>query len=271
MTKAIRRLEESLGGRLFERSKTQVQLTSLGQTMLPNFRQIFDNAMQAREQARRFVSGNAEQVRVGVMCTIEFPQLLPGFNQSQSGRGEVSLSFHEGNLESLTESLDQGDVDLGVMCSPWDIPKRFAVTPLYREDYVVAFGDDHRFNGRQAVALAELNRERYCERIHCEFTVYIERLLTARGVNLEVVQQSAREDWIQAMVRANFGISFMPQSIAEAAGLAYVHAADVTIVREVKLLCQAERPITAAQQSVIDSLKGYRWSQGKLFGGAEVN
>ena len=63
----------------------------------------------------------------------------------------------------------------------------------------------------------------------------------------------------------------MPQSIAEAAGLAYVHAADVTIVREVKLLCRAERPITAAQPSVIDSLKGYRWSQGKLFGGAEVN
>ena len=52
----------------------------------------------------------------------------------------------------------------------------------------------------------------------------------------------------------------MPQSIAEAAGLAYVHAADVTIVREVKLLSQAERQITAAQQSVINSLKGYRWS-----------
>ena len=176
-------------------SKTQVQMTRLGQTMLPTFRQIFDHAMQAREQARRHVSGHAEQVRVGVMCTIEFPQqLLPGFNQSQSGRSQVSLSFHEGNLESLTDSLDRGDVDLCVMCSPWDIPKRFVVTPLYREDYVVAFGDDHRFNGRQAVALAELNRERNCERTQFEFTVYIERLLTARGVNLEVVQQSARED-----------------------------------------------------------------------------
>ena len=227
LTKAIQRLEESIGGRLFDRTKTSVQLTGLGQVMLPSLRQIYDSARQAREQAKGFAQNQTQLVRVGVMCTIEFPHVLPGFVESQSGRSEVGLSFREGNLESLTDALDQGDVDLGIMCSPWDIPKRFVATRLYSEDYVVAFGDDHRFNGRGAVELAELNRERYCERVNCEFTVYIERLLRARGVDLEVVQQSAREDWIQAMVRANFGVSFMPQSIAEAAGLAFVHAADI--------------------------------------------
>jgi DNA-binding transcriptional LysR family regulator len=76
---------------------------------------------------------------------------------------------------------------------------------------------------------------------------------------MEVVQKSAREDWIQAFVRANFGVAFMPVSIAKAAGLAYVHTADVPIVREVNVLVQAERPTTAAQQAVIDSLVAHRW------------
>ena len=265
LTKAIQRLEETIGGRLFERSKSPVQLTELGLAMLPNFRQIYDSAQAAREQARRLTREQKDVVREGVMCTIDFHQVLPGFVESQHGKGEageVELSFREGNLEALSDALDQGEVDLGIMCSPYEMPKRFAAQPLFREDYVLAIGDDHRFNGRTGIEMAELHRERYCERVMCEFSTYIERLLRDRGVALEVVQQSAREDWIQALVRANFGVAFMPVSIAEAAGLAYVHTSDVPIVRGVSVLVHAERPITAAQRAVIDSLAAYRWERG---------
>lgn len=259
LTKAIQRLEETIGGRLFDRTKNSVQLTELGHAMRPNFRQIYDSANHARDQARRLTRDRHEVVRVGVMCTIDFHQVLPGFVESQQGRSDVALSFREGNFEALTDALDQGEVDLGIMCSPYEIPKRFIATPLFREDYVVAIGDDHRFHGRQAIELSELNRERYCERVMCEFSAYIERLLRVRNVALEVVQKSSREDWIQALVRANFGIAFMPLSIANAAGLGHVRAADVPIVREVGVLVQAERPISAAQQAVIDSLLAHDW------------
>ena len=53
LTKAIQRLEETIGGRLFDRTKSSVQLTELGRAMLPNFRHLFDTAQAAREQARR--------------------------------------------------------------------------------------------------------------------------------------------------------------------------------------------------------------------------
>jgi DNA-binding transcriptional LysR family regulator len=258
LTKAIQRLEETMGGRLFDRTKSSVQLTELGRAMLPSLREIFDTAQAAREQARRLTRPRSEVVRVGVMCTIDFQQVLPGFVESQEQHG-IELHFREGNLEALTDELDRGEVDLGIMCSPHETPRRFAATPLFREDYVVAIGDDHRFNGRAAVEMAELDRERYCERIYCEFSSYIERLLDERGVRLEVVQQSHREDWIQAFVRSNFGIAFMPRSIADAAGLAHVRTADCPHVREVRVVVQAERPVTPAQQSVIDSLAGHSW------------
>ena len=261
LTKAIQRLEETVGGRLFDRTKNSVQLTPLGHAMLPNFRQIYESANHARDEARRLTRDQKEVVRVGVMCTIDFHQVLPGFVESQEGRSEVTLMFSEGNLEGLTDALDLGDVDVGIMCSPYEIPKRFHALPLFREDYVLAIGDDHRFLGRASVAMAELDRERYCERVMCEFSVYIERLLRSRGVVLEVVQKSAREDWIQALVRANFGVAFMPVSIAEAAGLSYVHMADVPIVREVSVLVQAERPTSVAQQAVIDSLAAHDWGR----------
>jgi LysR family transcriptional regulator, hydrogen peroxide-inducible genes activator len=262
LTKAIQRLEETIGGRLFDRTKNSVQLTELGHAMLPNFRQIYDSANHAREQAQRLTRDQNEVVRVGVMCTIDFHQVLPGFVESQeAGGSEIALSFREGNLEALTDALDHGDVDVGIMCSPYEIPKRFRALPLFREHYVVAIGDDHRFNGRSEIDIAELDRERYCERVMCEFSAYIERLLRTRNVGLEVVQKSSREDWIQALVRANFGIAFMPVSIANAAGLSFVHTADVPIIREVNVLVQAERPNSVAQQAVIDSLLAHDWQQ----------
>ncbi len=255
LTKAVQRLEEAIGGRLLDRTKNAVQLTDLGRAMLPSLRQIYDSSLQAR----RLTSMRRDLVRVGVMCTIDFQQVLPGFAQCMDNNGAVELRFRENNLEGLSDALDQGDIDIAILCSPNELPRRFNSALLFREDYVLAIGDDHRFNGRDSVALAELNREHYCFRVECEFSSYIDRLLKDRGVSLEVVQKSAREDWIQAFVRANFGVAFMPVTIAQAARLAHVRAADCPIVRDVSVAVQAERPMTPALQSVFDALAGHEW------------
>ena len=149
------------------------------------------------------------------------------------------------------------------MCSPHEIPRRFHATPLFSEHYVLAIGDDHRFNGRDSVTMSELDREHYCERTNCEFSGYIERLLRDRGVRLDVVQGSAREDWIAAYVRSNFGVAFMPVSIAAMARLAYVYTEDCPIVRSVGALVQAERPAHSAQQAVLNALAAHRWEPAR--------
>ena len=260
LTKAIQRLEEAVGGRLFERAKNTVQLTALGSHMLPNLRQIYDSANETRELAGRFLREKKELVRVGVMCTIDFEQLLHGFMKSHEESSVFGLSFVEGSFEALTDLLDRGDIDLGVMCSAYEIPKRFKVTPLYGESFVVAFGSDHRFNGREQIDVSELHREHYCDRMLCEYSSYIGHLLDQRGVAVDVVQQSEREDWIQSLVRASIGIAFMPLTIARSANLAYVHTPDCPIVRNVGVFLQAERPVTTNQQRVIDMLAAHDWN-----------
>lgn len=260
LTKAIQRLEDAIGGRLLDRTRNSVQLTELGRAMLPNFRQIYDTATRVREEARR-LTRQQELVRVGIMCTIHFDLVLPRFVHCHEHHPMLELSFHEGSMEALTDALDQGDLDMCIMCSPYEFPKRFRTWPLFAERYVVAIGDDHRFLGRDAVKLEELNREHYCERTLCEFSSYIDRLLAERNVDVEVVQQTPREDWIQSLVRANFGISFMPESVARAAGLNFVHLTDCAIERVVRAMTLADRPLSAAQQSVVDTLAGQDWSE----------
>jgi LysR family transcriptional regulator, hydrogen peroxide-inducible genes activator len=260
LTKAIQRLEDAIGGRLFERAKNTVQLTGLGSAMLPNLRQIYESANEARELAGRFTREQKEVVRVGVMCTIDFEQLLPGFKAGTGDPAPFSLNFVAGSFESMTDALDQGEIDLAIMCSAYEIPKRFKATALFSENYVVAVSDNHRFKGRSHIELAELHREHYCDRMLCEYSSYIGHLLKQRGVALEVVHESQREDWIQSLVRADFGVAFMPQSLARSANLNHVLTADCPIVRHVGVFSQAERPISASQQWVIDSLLAHDWA-----------
>lgn len=260
LTKAIQRLEELVGGRLIDRNSKPISLTHLGHEMLPSFRKIYDSTLEARERARQLVHQKLERVEVGIMCTIGFQQLIKGFASCNELHPDIDFKFQVGSLEMLTVALDLGDIDLAILASPQEFPKRFTARPMFSEHFVFAIGDDHRFNGRQSVSLSELHRENYCDRTACEFSSYIDQLLIALGVNLNIVQESDREDLIAALVRTNFGSAFMPESIAKLANLAYVHLDNDPIVRNVRVLSQTEKPTTTAQQMVLDYLSRHAWT-----------
>ena len=48
LTRAIKQLEDELGGDLFRRERPHAQLTELGQRMLPLLQQCYDSALGAR-------------------------------------------------------------------------------------------------------------------------------------------------------------------------------------------------------------------------------
>lgn len=259
LTKAIQKLEDLLGGRLFDRTKNAVQLTDLGRAMLPNFQQIYATANQTREHAKRLVREQRAIVRVGVMCTLDFNMLLPGFIGYQQAHPKVDVLFREGTLESLTDALDKNEIDLGIMSSPHAFPKRFAVTPMFSEDFVIAHGPQHRFAKMKNLSVTDLRDEPYCERLNCEFSDYIGRTLEERGIDVRTVQETTSEDWIQGMVRAGYGIAYMPKSLADVAKLPSITTPDCEFRRNVGALVLAERPLSDATAALRQALTSFDW------------
>ena len=84
---------------------------------------------------------------------------------------------------------------------------------------MLAIGDDHRFNGRERVDIGELDRERYCRNARCASSRPTSSgLLRERGVRVEVdAAVGARGLDPGPGAGHNFGIAFMPESIARAA------------------------------------------------------
>ena len=52
LTRAIKQLEDELGGELFRRERSLSHLTELGQRMLPMLRQCYDSALNAKSLAQ---------------------------------------------------------------------------------------------------------------------------------------------------------------------------------------------------------------------------
>ena len=78
LTRAIQQLEEELGGLLLRRERKLTHLTDFGRLIEPHLRQLFADAEAAKSTAKKFLSLQQAQIRLGVMCTIG-PARFMGF------------------------------------------------------------------------------------------------------------------------------------------------------------------------------------------------
>ena len=70
LTRAIRNMEEELGGLLFSRERNNTHLTELGRLIEPHLAEIMARAGEAKQTAARFIKLEKAQLSLGVMCTI---------------------------------------------------------------------------------------------------------------------------------------------------------------------------------------------------------
>src|SRR5437764_4156640 len=70
LTRAVKQLEDELGGDLFRRERPHAQLTELGLRMLPLLRQCYDSAMGARLLASAIKGGEAGVLRLALSHTV---------------------------------------------------------------------------------------------------------------------------------------------------------------------------------------------------------
>lgn len=250
LSRAMKLLEEELGGSVFRRGRRDVTLTDLGTRVLPYFRQIVGAANSAKVISQWPEGQRRAKVNVGVMCTIA-PQRLVGFiHQVGSSYPEIELVFHDAVPQLLLKSLSKGVVDVALLAMPMEIPAEFEARTLYRERFVVAFPQGHRFEQMAAVKLADLHGEPYLERLNCEFAGYIDSLLDGRSVHLEVRYKSEREDWVQALIMAGLGCAMLPEHLLMFPDLPSRPIIRPSLVRHVKLIRHRGRDRSPAVDAV---------------------
>ncbi|SEB25311.1 LysR family transcriptional regulator [Variovorax sp. YR216] len=156
LTKAIRRLEQTVGGPLFEKAGRGVRLTPVGQVLLEEARRLRVSADEALRHVADFSQGVAGLVRIG-SGTVSVGALLPQVCHvllSQAPKAQVSIEV--GASFDLLEHLRQKQLDLVVGLLPPEKDELLIRHPLAMEEVVVAGRTAHPIFKTRRISLEML-------------------------------------------------------------------------------------------------------------------
>ena len=259
LTRAVKKLEEALGGPLFRRERSRPPLTALGKLMREHLGRVDATSQDAVVAARKLQSLEKAPLNVGIMCTIGPAQTVPFLSEFQMHQPGIELTLHDVTPCDMTEGLLSGDLDCALLGLPSAMHERFDTVKLYEERLVAIFPPDHRFGALNAVPLGELTGERYLDRLNCEFRDAFLSLLEERRVDISVRYKSEREDWIQNMVLRGMGICLIPEYSVTADGLPYRPIRDPELTRCVELVTVSGHLRSPALQEFVGAAIGFPW------------
>jgi LysR family transcriptional regulator, hydrogen peroxide-inducible genes activator len=255
---AIKKLEEELDLKLFERSATEVTVTPLGSEVVLQAQSVLEQAANIKEIAKRGKDPLAGALKLGVIYTIG-PYLLPDLVKNVIAKTpQMPLMLQENFTVKLLELLRTGELDCAILAEPFP-DTNLAVAPLYDEPFLAAMPANHAFAKQDAVTVDQLKAETmlllgtgHCFRDHVlEVCPEFARFSSDTVGNIMGIRKSfegSSLETIKHMVAAGMGVTLVPRLSVPSGALSELSAQKRT--QKQKSKPQAEdalvfyRPIT---------------------------
>ncbi len=214
---AIKKLEEELDVKLFERGASEVSVTPLGEAIVRQAQSVLEQAAAIKEIAKRGKDPLNGPLRLGIIYTIG-PYLLPELvKHTIAMTPQMPLMLQENFTVKLLDMLRVGELDCAILAEPFP-DTGLAMAPLYDEPFMVAVPTSHPLAQRASIGAEELKKETmlllgtgHCFRDHVlevcpEFARFASN---AEGIRKSFEGSSL--ETIRYMVASGMGITVVPQ------------------------------------------------------------
>ena len=214
---AIKKLEEELEVKIFERGASEVSVTALGEALVRQAQVVIEQAQSLREMARHGQNPLAGPLRLGIIYTIG-PYLLPELTRQVIERTpQMPLILQENFTARLLEMLRAGELDCAIMAEPFP-DTGLAVAPLYDEPFMVAVPRTHPLAKRKRISAEELKQETmlllgtgHCFRDHVLEVCPEYARFSSEAEGIRKSFEGSSLETIKYMVAAGMGVTVVPQ------------------------------------------------------------
>lgn len=209
---SIRKLEQELGGPLFERGSSGVLLTPVGQAMLADARLALFHAEQCRHAVMDARQGQGGVLRLGIIGSATYallPELIPSLRERFP---KIELELTEATSSEILDGLVSRRFDAGLVRYPVLDPSPFELLPLDRDDFVLAVSERSTLAQRDAIALSEAAHEPFImypqdkvpslsalAMVRCQFSGFAPR----------VAQEAMQVQTIMSLVASGLGVGLV--------------------------------------------------------------
>jgi LysR family hydrogen peroxide-inducible transcriptional activator len=155
---AVRKLEEELGVELFERTKTKVQPTVLGEKIVAQARVLLTTTAAIKSLADAGKDQLNSPLALGTIFTIGpylLPQLIPHLQKQAPA---MPLYVQEDYTANLRKKLRDGDLDAILVSLPFS-ESDVVTQELFDEPLVVVMRQTHPLASKTEIAPADIARE----------------------------------------------------------------------------------------------------------------
>ncbi|MES2181557.1 MAG: LysR substrate-binding domain-containing protein [Pseudomonadota bacterium] len=210
---AIKKLEQDLGVSIFERSRTDVSPTPIGEQIIEQAIRAIEEVAHIREIAKQGNNQLGGAFRLGLIYSVGpylLPEIIPILRHTAP---DMPLDIEENLTAQLEIQLRSGVIDAAVVALPFEAAG-IKTMPLYDEKYVVMVPIGHAWANRTSIKAADLADENVLllNSGHCYSHQVLQACpdLSRKG---QVLQGNSLET-IRNMVSSNLGITVLPCSAA---------------------------------------------------------
>lgn len=259
LSQQIRKLEDELGTRLFDRLGRTVRLTEPGRAFLPRARAVLAELEAARSDLVESEASVRGVVCVGVIPTIA-PYLLPPYLATFSGKyPQARVSVVEEITPLLVDRLRSGSMDVAVLALP--LPARsheLESFTLRTEKLYAVVPKRHALSRRGALTLLDLRNDPFLllRDGHCFRETAVEACKRAR-LNPQIIFESGHFSTILSMVSAGLGVSIVPEmALEKRPGCRFIPLSDERAVRTIGAVTLKGRLFSRVQLAFLAHLRG---------------
>ncbi|MBE7419702.1 MAG: LysR family transcriptional regulator [Ideonella sp.] len=214
---AIKKLEEELDLKIFERGASDVSVTPLGEAIVRQAQQVIEQAAAIKELARRGKDPLAGPLKLGIIYTIG-PYLLPALvRQAIRLTPQMPLMLQENFTVKLLDMLRTGELDCAIMAEPFP-DTGLAIAPLYDEPFMVAVPKSHPLARRKSISAEALKLETmlllgtgHCFRDHVLEVCPEFARFSSDAEGMRKSFEGSSLETIKHMVASGMGVTVVPQ------------------------------------------------------------
>jgi LysR family hydrogen peroxide-inducible transcriptional activator len=267
LTRAIQLLEQEFGGHLFDRKRSNIELTNLGKLVRPYVEESWRTASTAKRIAKEYLAKAPKELNLGIMCTIAPKVLLQMLGRFRTKHPEVRMQLTNGGAQLLEEKLISLQIEAAIYCRPDREPDpRLNYLPLFKEQMMIVLPKAHRLSKQHSIRIRDLAGEQYVQRVSCEFAAMVDfrdmvdKVSDADSAKCEAVYRSDRDDWALGMVASGFGFGLLPISSIVHDGIIARPLVDPEYWRNIHLVTVRDKPLSHIVDALIHEATRTEWT-----------
>ncbi len=258
ISQQLKKLECSIGKKLFSRVKGKLVLTDAGKVMYEQARKILTSVEEAKHRVSDVDEDSGGVVAIGVLPTLA-PFMLPSTLLALSKKfPDAMVTVREEISEAIVDAAGRGELDILIEALPFN-DTYLNVESLCSDEFFVAVHENNPLAELEAISIDALDDMSFIllEDIHC-LSRQIEEYCFNKKFMPKVLFQASQIATVKQLIQSQYGISILPKLAIDDdrdVAIRYVKLTGETPTREIVIATAKDRYIGPAAEYFVSVVK----------------